>query len=57
MVYLIEIIGHTKASSIVIAEDDGLFYMFCGMFHADEALYANNLSVVQEGSKKQETLG
>ena len=48
-VYLIEAKGHTKGNSIVIAENDGLFYMFHGdVTYTDEALYANKLSVVYE---------
>ena len=31
-VYLIEAVGHTTGNSIVIAEDDGLFYMFHGIY-------------------------
>ncbi|MBR2801383.1 MAG: MBL fold metallo-hydrolase [Erysipelotrichaceae bacterium] len=41
--------GHTKGNSIVIVEDDGLFYMLHGdITYTDEALYANKLSVVFE---------
>lgn len=57
-VYLIEAIGHTMGNSLVIAEDDGLFYMFQGdITYTDEALYANKLSVVYEDIEKaRETL-
>lgn len=48
-VYLIEAKGHTKGNSIIIAENDGLFYMFHGdVTYTDEALYENKLSVVFE---------
>jgi len=48
-VYLIRAKGHTNGNSIVIAESDGLFYMFHGdVTYTDEALYANKLSVVFE---------
>lgn len=57
-VYLIEAIGHTNGNSIVIAEDDGLYYMFHGdVTYTDEALYANKLSIVYEDIEKaRETL-
>ena len=39
--------GHTKGNSLVIAENDGLFYMFqADITYVDEALYENKLSVV-----------
>ena len=48
-VWFIEAKGHTTGNSIVIAEDDGLYYMFHGdVTYTDEALYANKLSVVFE---------
>ncbi|MBQ7633863.1 MAG: MBL fold metallo-hydrolase [Alphaproteobacteria bacterium] len=48
-VYYIKAKGHTNGNSLVIAEDDGLFYMFEGdITYTDEALYANKLSVVYE---------
>ena len=51
-VYLIEAKGHTKGNSIIIAEKDGLFYMFHGdVTYTDEALYENKLSVVFEDIK------
>ena len=56
-VYLIEAVGHTTGNSLVIAEDDGLFYMFQGdITYTDEALYADKLSVVYEDiGKARET--
>lgn len=48
-VYYIKAKGHTKGNSIIIAENDGLFYMMHGdVTYTDEALYANKLSVVHE---------
>ena len=48
-VYIIEAKGHTKGNSIIIAENDGLFFMFHGdITYTDEALYENKLSVVYE---------
>ena len=48
-VYLIEAKGHTKGNSIIIAENDGLFFMFHGdVTYTDEALYENKLSVIYE---------
>ena len=39
--------GHTNGNSIVIVEQDGLFYMIHGdITYVDEALYENKLSVV-----------
>ena len=41
--------GHTNGNSLVIVENDGLFYMIHGdVTYVDEALYANKLSVVFE---------
>ena len=41
--------GHTNGNSIVIVENDGLFYMIHGdITYVDEALYENKLSVVFE---------
>lgn len=46
-VYFIKAKGHTNGNSIVIVEDDGLFYMLHGdITYMDEALYENKLSVV-----------
>jgi glyoxylase-like metal-dependent hydrolase (beta-lactamase superfamily II)/rubredoxin len=48
-IYYIKAKGHTKGNSIVIVENDGLFYMIHGdVTYTDEALYANKLSVVFE---------
>ncbi len=57
-VWLVEAKGHTFGNSIIIAEDDGLFYMMHGdVTYTDEALYANRLSVVFEDPKAaRETL-
>ena len=39
--------GHTNGNSIVVVENDGLFYMFHGdVTYVDEALYADKLSMV-----------
>ncbi|MBP5193459.1 MAG: MBL fold metallo-hydrolase [Clostridia bacterium] len=50
--------GHTNGNSIVIVENEGLFYMIQGdITYVDEALYANKLSVVFENRKAaRETL-
>lgn len=46
-VYFIKAKGHTNGNSLVIAENDGLFYMFqADITYVDEALYENKLSVV-----------
>ena len=46
-IYYIKAKGHTNGNSLVIAEDEGLFYMFEGdITYVDEALYADKLSVV-----------
>ena len=46
-VYFIKAKGHTNGNSIVIVENDGLFYMLQGdITYMDEALYENKLSVV-----------
>ena len=46
-IYFIKAKGHTNGNSIVIVENDGLFYMLHGdITYVDEALYANKLSVV-----------
>ncbi len=48
-VYFIKARGHTNGNSIVIAEDDGIYYMFHGdVTYNDAALKANKLSVVFE---------
>ncbi len=44
---LIKAKGHTKGNSLVIAENEGLFYMFqADITYVDEALYENKLSTV-----------
>lgn len=46
-VTLIKAKGHTRGNSIIIVENDGLFYMIHGdITYIDEALYADKLSVV-----------
>ena len=46
-IYYIKAKGHTNGNSIVIVENDGLFYMIHGdITYVDEALYDNKLSVV-----------
>ena len=48
-VWVIEAKGHTKGNSIIIAEQDGLFYMMHGdVTYCDAALKANKLSIVYE---------
>lgn len=48
-IYFIKAKGHTNGNSIIIVEDDGLFYMLHGdITYVDEALYENKLSVVYE---------
>ncbi len=48
-IYFIKAKGHTNGNSLVIVENDGLFYMFHGdVTYVDEALYENKLSVVFE---------
>ncbi|MBP3228786.1 MAG: MBL fold metallo-hydrolase [Bacteroidaceae bacterium] len=47
--HFIEAKGHTLGNSIVILEDDGLYYMFHGdVTYCDAALKANKLSIVYE---------
>lgn len=46
-IYLIKAKGHTNGNSLVIVENDDLFYMFeADITYVDEALYDNKLSVV-----------
>ena len=46
-VTLIKAKGHTNGNSIVIVEEEGLFYMFHGdITYVDEALYEDKLSIV-----------
>lgn len=48
-IWFVEAKGHTKGNSIVIAEDEGIFYMFHGdVTYCDAALKANKLSIVFE---------
>ena len=48
-IYFIQAKGHTNGNSIVIVENDGLFYMIHGdITYVDEALYVNKLSVVYD---------
>jgi len=48
-IYMVKAKGHTKGNSLVIAENEGLFYMFqADITYVDEALYANKLSVVYD---------
>jgi len=57
-IYYIRAKGHTAGNSLVVAETDGLFYMFHGdVTYVDEALYENRLSVVYDDlSAARETL-
>ncbi|MBQ8981985.1 MAG: MBL fold metallo-hydrolase, partial [Lachnospiraceae bacterium] len=46
-IYLVKAKGHTNGNSLVIVENEGLFYMFeADITYVDEALYENKLSVV-----------
>ena len=48
-IYLIKAKGHTKGNSIIVVENDGLFYMLHGdITYVDEALYENKQSVVYD---------
>ena len=48
-IYMIKAKGHTNGNSIVIVENNGLFYMLHGdITYVDEALYKNKLSVVYD---------
>ncbi|MBR0474146.1 MAG: MBL fold metallo-hydrolase [Erysipelotrichaceae bacterium] len=48
-IHFIKAKGHTNGNSIIIVENDGLFYMLHGdITYVDEALYANKLSVVYD---------
>ena len=57
-VWFLKAKGHTNGNSLVIAENDGLFYMFqADITYVDEALYENKLSVVYDDlSAARETL-
>ena len=46
-IWFVKAKGHTNGNSLVIAENEGLFYMFqADITYVDEALYENKLSVV-----------
>ena len=46
-IHLIKAKGHTKGNSIIVVENEGLFYMLHGdITYCDEALYEDKLSVV-----------
>ncbi len=46
-IYLIKAKGHTNGNSIIIVENEGLFYMIHGdITYVDEALYEDKLSMV-----------
>lgn len=48
-IYYIKAKGHTNGNSIIIVENEGLFYMIHGdITYVDEALYENKLSVVYD---------
>ncbi|MBR0121166.1 MAG: MBL fold metallo-hydrolase [Clostridia bacterium] len=48
-IFYIKAKGHTNGNSIVIVENDGLFYMLHGdITYVDEALYENKLSIVYD---------
>ena len=57
-IYLIKAKGHTNGNSIIVVENDGLFYMLHGdITYVDEALYENKLSVVfDDQAAARETL-
>ena len=48
--------GHTNGNSIVIVENDGLFYMIHGdITYVDEALHEDKLSVVYDDRSEEHT--
>ena len=57
-IWFVKAKGHTRGNSLVIAENEGLFYMFqADITYVDEALYENKLSVVYDDlSAARETL-
>lgn len=57
-IFMLPAYGHTKGNSIVVAEFEGLYYMFHGdVTYTDEALRQNALSVVFEDKElAKETL-
>ena len=57
-VYFVKAKGHTNGNSIIIVENEGLFFMLHGdITYVDEALYENKLSVVfDDKAAARETL-
>ena len=57
-IWFVKAKGHTRGNSLVITENEGLFYMFqADITYVDEALYENKLSVVYDDlSAARETL-
>ena len=57
-IYLIKAKGHTNGNSLIVVENEGLFYMLEGdVTYVDEALYENKLSVVfDDQAAARETL-
>ena len=57
-IWFVKAKGHTNGNSLVIAENEGLYYMFqADITYVDEALYENKLSVVYDDlSAARETL-
>ena len=57
-VWFVKAKGHTNGNSIIVVENDGLFFMLHGdITYVDEALYANKLSVVfEDPAAARETL-
>lgn len=52
-IFMIQAEGHTHGNSIVIAEDNDVFYMLHGdITYTDEALYENKLSIIFEDKEK-----
>ncbi|MBO6046459.1 MAG: rubredoxin [Erysipelotrichaceae bacterium] len=48
-IYMVKAKGHTKGNSLMIVENEGLFYMMqADITYIDEALYENKLSVVYD---------
>ncbi len=48
-IYFVKAKGHTNGNSLVVVENDGLFYMIHGdITYVDEALYENKLSIVYD---------
>ena len=48
-IYYLKAKGHTKGNSIVVVENEGLYFMFHGdITYVDEALYENKLSTVYD---------